>query len=67
MADIKNPNKGTNDTNIAYHKNHGNGGKQLNPKIKKWWCLKLYADLFFPNLDWKNHCIFNTYNRFYLD
>ncbi|WP_289845324.1 hypothetical protein [Acinetobacter wanghuae] len=35
MADIKNPNKGTNGTNITYDKNQGNRGTQLNPQIKK--------------------------------
>ncbi len=33
-ADIKNPNKGTNGTNITYDKAQGNRGKQLNPNQK---------------------------------
>ena len=34
-ADISNPNKGTNGTNINYDKNQGNRGKQMNPNQKK--------------------------------
>ena len=34
-ADIKNPNKGTNGTNIIWDKNNGNRGKQMNPNQKK--------------------------------
>lgn len=30
-SDIRNPNKGTDGTNITYDKNQGNRGKQLNP------------------------------------
>lgn len=30
-SDIQNPNKGTKGTNMAYDKNQGNRGKQLNP------------------------------------
>lgn len=33
-ADIKNPNKGIDGTNITYDKNQGNRGKQLNPNNK---------------------------------
>jgi len=35
QADTKNPNKGTSKTNIAYDKNQGNRGKQLNPNQGK--------------------------------
>lgn len=34
-ADIKNPNKGSKETNKTYDKNQGNKGKQLNPNQKK--------------------------------
>jgi hypothetical protein len=34
-ADIKNPNTGTNGTNITYDKAQGNTGKQLNPNQVK--------------------------------
>lgn len=34
-ADIKNPNKGTNGTNIIWDKRNGNRGKQLNPNQGK--------------------------------
>lgn len=34
-ANQPNPNKGSNGTNIAYDKNQGNRGKQLNPNQKK--------------------------------
>jgi len=34
-ADIKNPNKGTNGTNIIWDKTNGNKGKQLNPNQVK--------------------------------
>lgn len=33
-ADIKNPNKGTDGTNVTYDKNQGNRGKQQNPNQK---------------------------------
>lgn len=34
-ADSKNPNKGTDGTNIIWDKKHGNRGKQLNPNQEK--------------------------------